>query len=127
MPPWWWYFHQRSVRVVATFVLAGLLTSYCSLYWYPNSNDFSTGMGWPSSWGNHQPFTDKMKARLPSTDHPSTDGKRYLEQSATVVQQLLSTQGYQQITINDNPDYKDHVYGYSAYDVSPTGPYMRIF
>ena len=25
-------------------------------------------------------------------------------------------QGYSQITINDNPDYKDHVYGYSAYD-----------
>ena len=59
-----------------------------------------------------------LKARLPSTDHPSTDGQRYLEQSFNVVQQLLAPQGYSQITINDNPNYKDHAYGYSAFDVS---------
>ena len=54
--------------------------------------------------------------RLPSTDHPSTDGKRYLEESAALVAQLLNGQGYNNITINDNPNYKDHVYGYSAFD-----------
>ena len=58
-----------------------------------------------------------MTARLPSTDHPSTDGLRYLEQTSVVVGELLAGQGYSQITINDNPNYKDHVYGYSAYDV----------
>lgn len=89
-----------------------------SLYWYPNDNDFSTSMGWPASWGNHAPYTAAMKARLPSTDHPSTDGQRYLEQSFNVVSQLLQGQGYSQITINDNPDSKDHVFGYSAFDVS---------
>ncbi|KAG5635404.1 substrate-specific activator of APC-dependent proteolysis [Sphagnurus paluster] len=57
-----------------------------------------------------------MKARLPSTDAPSTDGKRYLEQSADVASKLLNLQGYRQLTINDNPDQKDHVYGYSAHD-----------
>ena len=86
------------------------------MYWLPAQSDFSTGNGWPSSWGNHQPYTDKLKQRLPSTDHPSTDGQRYLEESADVVSQLLKAQGYSQITINDNPDYKDHVYGYSAFD-----------
>lgn len=59
-----------------------------------------------------------LTARLPSTDHPSTDGNRYLEQSFNVVQQLLTPQGYSQITINSNPNYKDHAYGYSAFDVS---------
>ena len=58
-----------------------------------------------------------LKSRLPSTDHPSTDGKRYLEQSFDVVAELLKGQGYSQITINDSPDSKDHVFGYSAYDV----------
>lgn len=58
-----------------------------------------------------------MTARLPGTDHPSTDGKRYLEQSFTVTAALLTPQGYSNITINSNPDYKDHVYGYSEYDV----------
>ena len=56
--------------------------------------------------------------RLPSTDHPSMDGQRYLEQSATLVGQLLTGQGYSQITINDNPNYKDHAYGFSAFNVS---------
>lgn len=58
-----------------------------------------------------------MIARLPSTDAPSTDGQRYLEQSFQVTQQLLEGQGYTQITINDNPNQKDHAYGYSAFDV----------
>ncbi|EEB90497.1 hypothetical protein MPER_11289, partial [Moniliophthora perniciosa FA553] len=101
------------------------------LYWYPPDIDFATSAGWPSSWANHHAYTDKLKQRLPSTDHPSTDGKRYLEQTFDVVSSLLGKQGYQQITINDNPDYKDHVYGYSAYnfqDGKRTGPvatYLR--
>ena len=88
------------------------------LYWYPTDDDFNTSNGWPSSWTDHEPYTAKLQARLPSTDAPSKDGQRYLEQSFNVVQQLLEPQGYSQITINSNPDYKDHVYGYSAYDVS---------
>lgn len=59
-----------------------------------------------------------MTARLPSTDHPSTDGLRYLEQAEGVAAQLLNIQGYTQRTINDSPNSKDHVYGYSAFDVS---------
>lgn len=58
-----------------------------------------------------------MKARLPSTDAPSTDGKRYLEQSFDVASTLLKGQGYGQLTINDHPNQKDHVFGYSAYNV----------
>jgi cellobiose dehydrogenase (acceptor) len=81
--------------------------------------DFSTGLGWPSSWGNHAPYTAMMTARLPSTDHPSTDGKRYLEQTAVLAGQMLNTQGYSNITINNNPNQKDHAYGYSAFDVRP--------
>ncbi|KAF7979352.1 hypothetical protein HWV62_42789 [Athelia sp. TMB] len=86
------------------------------LYWIPTDQDFSTANGWPSAWTNHAPYTAALQARLPSTDHPSTDGKRYLEQSATVVAQLLAPQGYRNITINSSPDSKDHVYGNSAFD-----------
>ena len=97
------------------------------LYWYPNSNDFSTSNGWPSGWQNYQPYLDDVTARLPSTDHPSTDGLRYLEQSFNVTQQLLEGQGYSQITINDNPNQKDHAYGYAAFDVNifPTLSLLR--
>ncbi len=47
------------------------------------------------------------------------DGQRYLEQSAVVAAQLLSGQGYTQTTLNDNPNWKDHAMGYSAFDVCP--------
>jgi len=94
------------------------LTEMISLYWLPAASDFSSDVGFPASWAYHTPYTNKLRARLPPTDHPSTDGKRYLEQVSSVVSQLLDSQGYSQITINDNPDWKDHAYGYSAYDVS---------
>ncbi|KAF9004636.1 hypothetical protein BDQ17DRAFT_1390151 [Cyathus striatus] len=109
----WWC---KDITVFAGCLLGGGTSINGALYWYPNSNDFATTAGYPASWGNHQPYTDKLKARLPSTDSPSTDGKRYLEQSFNVTSQLLNLQGYRQVTINDVPDQKDHVYGYSAYD-----------
>lgn len=56
--------------------------------------------------------------RLPSSDNTSPDGIRYLEQTMPVMQSILDPMGFNQITINDNPNYKDHVYGYSAYNVS---------
>lgn len=35
-----------------------------------------------------------------------------------VMQQMLGNLGFSQITLNDNPEFKDHAYGYSAYNVS---------
>ncbi|KAF9447344.1 hypothetical protein P691DRAFT_821966 [Macrolepiota fuliginosa MF-IS2] len=111
--PFWWC---KDVNSFAGCLLGGGTSINGALYWIPPDSDFSPYVGWPTSWGNHGPYTAKVKSRLPSTDHPSTDGKRYLEQVSTVVSQLLNAQGYTQITINDNPDFKDHSYGYSAYD-----------
>ena len=108
---------EREFLFLPHILSCYVLTRFGRLYWYPADIDFAPSQGWPSSWANHNTWTNKMKQRLPSTDHPSTDGKRYLEQSFDVVAQLLKGQNYQQITINDNPNYKDHVFGYSAYDV----------
>lgn len=112
-PPFWWC---KDITVFAGCLLGGGTSINGALYWLPPDSDFTTAQGWPASWVNHGPYTAKLKARLPSTDHPSTDGKRYLEQTFNVVSQLLNAQGYQNITINDNTNFKDHAYGYSAYD-----------
>ncbi|THG94036.1 hypothetical protein EW026_g7350 [Hermanssonia centrifuga] len=109
----WWC---KDVTVFAGCLVGGGTSVNGALYWYPTTSDFSTDVGWPSSWTNHQPYTDMLTARLPSTDQPSTDGQRYLEQSEAVVAQLLGGQGYSQTTINGNPNWKDHVYGFSAFD-----------
>lgn len=48
------------------------------------------------------------------------DGIRYLPQSFNVAKRLLDPQGYRQLTINDEPNQKDHVYGYSSF-------FVRVF
>jgi cellobiose dehydrogenase (acceptor) len=73
----WWC---NDINYWAGCVVGGGASVNGALYWYPTTIDFSTANGWPSSWTNHQPYTNMVTARLPSTDAPSTDGKRYLEQ-----------------------------------------------
>ncbi|KAI0701652.1 hypothetical protein C8Q76DRAFT_825169 [Earliella scabrosa] len=111
--PFWWC---KDVNSFAGCLLGGGTSINGGLYWIPPDSDFSTANGWPSSWVRHGQYTDKLKARLPSTDHPSTDGKRYLTESADVVMKLLNASGFSQITLNDNPNFKDHAYGYSAFN-----------
>ncbi|KAH9475934.1 substrate-specific activator of APC-dependent proteolysis [Psilocybe cubensis] len=110
--PFWWC---KDVNVFAGCLLGGGTAINGALYWFPTYMDFSSAAGWPASWNNHGPYTAKLKAKLPGSDHPSTDGKRYLEQTYNVAAQLLNSQGYTNITINDNPDFKDHAYGYSTF------------
>ncbi|KAJ7705314.1 hypothetical protein B0H17DRAFT_1156782 [Mycena rosella] len=104
----WWC---KDITVFAGCLVGGGTSINGALYWLPSDNDFSTSVGWPAAWTNHQPYTAALKARLPPTDAPSTDGKRYLEQTSVVVSQLLTNQGYRNVTINDSPNAKDHIYG----------------
>ncbi|KAF7355882.1 Carbohydrate-binding module 1 protein [Mycena venus] len=110
---YWWC---NDVSVWAGCLIGGGGSINAGLYWYASDSDFSLASGWPAGWQNHAPYTAKVSARLPTTDHPSTDGLRYLEQSSTVMGQLLNSQGYTQSTINANPNVKEHVYGFSSYD-----------
>ncbi|KAG6918092.1 substrate-specific activator of APC-dependent proteolysis [Tephrocybe rancida] len=126
----WWC---KDINVFAGCLTGGgtSINGASVLYFLPPYSDFAPTTGWPTSWGNHAPYTAKMVARLPSTDAPSTDGKRYLEQTFDVASTLLKGQGYQQVTINDNPDWKDHAFGYSAYNfvkgkrTGPVATYLR--
>ncbi|KAI3611720.1 cellobiose dehydrogenase [Moniliophthora roreri] len=103
--PWWWC---KDINTFAGCLVGGGTSINGALYWYPADIDFATSAGWPSSWANHNSYTNKLKERLPSTDAPSTDGKRYLEQTYDVVAQLLKGQNFEEITLNDNPNSKDH-------------------
>jgi cellobiose dehydrogenase (acceptor) len=125
------YFFCNDVTVQAGCILGGGSSVNGGLYWYPRDLDFSVANGWPSSWTDHAPYTDKLKQRLPCTDHPSTDGQRYLEQTTMVMESLLDSQGYVQQTINDDPNSKEHIYGYTNFDFidgkrgGPVASYLR--
>jgi cellobiose dehydrogenase (acceptor) len=117
VPPELFTYTIPDINVFAGCLLGGGTAINGGLYWYPPDSDFSVANGWPSSWTNHSPYTNKMKARLPSTDVPSPDGKRYLVQLYNVMRDLLQPLGYRNLTINNAPNEKDHVFGYSAFNV----------
>ncbi|KAG8779426.1 hypothetical protein FRC12_024285 [Ceratobasidium sp. 428] len=119
---YWWC---DDVTTFAGCLIGGGTAINGLLYWYPTDAEYSTTNGWPSGWQTISPYLNKLKARLPSTDTPSTDGKRYLTQVFDVVKSILDKQGYNQYTINDSPNSKDHVYGHPSYYVQGgkrTGP-----
>ncbi|KAF7760214.1 CAZyme family AA8 [Agaricus bisporus var. burnettii] len=109
--PWYWC---KDITVFAGCLLGGGTAINGALFWHPPDSDFRNN-NYPSSWENHNQYTNKMISRIPGTDHPSTDGKRYGFEAMTIMQDMLRNQGYTQITINDNPNHKDHVYGYPSY------------
>jgi cellobiose dehydrogenase (acceptor) len=109
------YNSSSDVSTLAGCLVGGGSAINGGLYWYPADSDFGSSNGWPSSWANHNAYTNKVKARLPSTDNPSTDGKRYLNQVFGVVGGFLSKDGFSNITLNDNPNFKDHAFGQSSF------------
>lgn len=120
--PYWWC---DDVVPFAGCLVGGGTAINGLLYWYPTDAEFATSNGWPSGWQTPSDYVTKVQTRLPSTDTPSTDGKRYLTQVYDVVKSLLSKQNYSEITINSNRNSKDHVYGNPAYYVQGgkrTGP-----
>ncbi|KAH9919454.1 cellobiose dehydrogenase [Epithele typhae] len=84
----WWC---KDITYFAGCLLGGGGSVNGALYWYPPDSDFSTG-------------TAGLYVAEPHPIHQQ------------IVKSLLTPQGYSQITINDNPNYKDHAYGYSAFD-----------
>ncbi|KAG8746293.1 hypothetical protein FRC11_012797 [Ceratobasidium sp. 423] len=126
--PYWWC---DDVQVGAGCLVGGGAAVNGLLYWYPTDAEWATSNGWPSGWKTPNTALNKVKARLPSTDTPSTDGKRYLAQVYDVVKSILDKQNYSAITVNENRNSKDRVYGHPNYYIKggkrtgPMGTYLK--
>ncbi|KZV90569.1 cellobiose dehydrogenase [Exidia glandulosa HHB12029] len=124
----WWC---KDTNFFAGCLTGGGTSVNAALYWLPTDDDFSTGNGWPSGWQQAGQYASIINGRMPSTDTPSPDGKLYLQESYNVVQQILKPLGYSELTINSNRNFKDHVYGHSAYNfvngkrAGPVATYLR--
>ncbi|KAH7102802.1 cellobiose dehydrogenase, partial [Auriculariales sp. MPI-PUGE-AT-0066] len=110
---YWWC---KDVNYFAGCLIGGGTAVNAALYYLPPEDDFSTTNGWPSGWQSITEAKGLLTARLPSTDTPSPDGVRYLQAPYTVGEQILKLLGYTNTTINSNTNFKDHVYGHSAYN-----------
>ena len=61
------------------------------------------------------PYVDKVFSRIPWTDTPSMDGKRYFQDTAQRVTEVLASAGYTALSANEQPDAKSGVVSNSEY------------
>ncbi|KAG9000556.1 hypothetical protein FRB94_005345 [Tulasnella sp. JGI-2019a] len=111
--PYWWC---NDISTFAGCLMGGGAAINGALYWIPPDLDFAASGGWPSGWQTPNTAIAALKARLPSTETPSPDGKQYLTQVYDVVSTLLSKRNFAAININSNPNSKNYVYGRPAYN-----------
>lgn len=63
-----------------------------------------------------QAATSRVFGRIPGTDHPSLDGKLYLQQGYDVVTTGLTNGGWKHLThANDYPDQKNRTFAQTEY------------
>lgn len=88
------------------------------LFFQPPASDWDTYF--PTGWKNSdmQNAISKLHAKQPSTDNPSTDGKRYVQSGYTVAKQwLVQNAGYKEVFLNTNltNHSKTKVFGHTIY------------
>lgn len=110
----------NDIDQMAGCILGGGTAVNAGLFFKPPSRDFD--YNFPAGWkaADMTPYVNKVFARIPSTDTPSTDGKRYLQEGHNVLAAGLKKSGWQQVTANQSPNKKNKVFAHTPYMVSWT-------
>jgi len=100
---------------MAGCVLGGGTAVNAALWWKPNPVDwdFNFPSGWKSS--DIKSSVDAVFKRIPGTDTPSTDGKRYKQEGFNVLASAFTANGWKQVTANNVPDQKHNVFSHSPF------------
>jgi cellobiose dehydrogenase (acceptor) len=104
-----------DVDQMAGCVLGGGTAINAALWWKPNPVDWDYNFptGWKSS--DMQAATDRVFKRIPGTDTPSVDGKRYKQEGFNVLAKAFTADGWKSVTANDVPAQKDRVFSHSPF------------
>ncbi|KAI1394791.1 carbohydrate-binding module family 1 protein [Hypoxylon fuscum] len=100
---------------MAGCVLGGGTAVNAGLWWKPYTLDWDYNFpkGWKSS--DMAAATKRVFSRIPGTDHPSMDGKRYYQQGFEVLAGGLKSAGWAEVTANDVPNQKNHTFSHSPF------------
>ena len=79
----------------------------------PEDWDYNFPAGWQSA--DMQDPTNSVFSRIPGTDHPSLDGKRYIQSGFDTVRQGLAMADWTSVTANDVPGQKNRTYAHTPY------------
>ncbi|GFF94128.1 cellobiose dehydrogenase [Aspergillus udagawae] len=104
-----------DIDQMAGCVLGGGTAVNAALWWKPNPLDWT--YNFPAGWQAEDMVspTNRVFSRIPWTVHPSADGKIYMQQGYNVIAGGLKAAGWSELTLNDNPSFKNHTYGHTPY------------
>ncbi|RMZ68244.1 fungal cellulose binding domain-containing [Pyrenophora seminiperda CCB06] len=119
-----------DIDQMAGCVLGGGAAVNAALWWKPVDIDFDYQFpnGWKSS--DVKPAIDRVFSRIPGTDTPSMDGKRYKQEGFDVLSGALAAGGWKSVVANDQPNSKNRTFSHSPFMYSngqrqgPLGTYM---
>ncbi|TAQ89554.1 cellobiose dehydrogenase [Chlorociboria aeruginascens] len=100
---------------MAGCILGGGTAINAGLWWNPNPEDWDYlfPTGWKST--DMAAATSRVFSLIPGTDHPSMDGKLYLQTGYDVVSQGLKNAGWANVTANSVPGQKNRTYSRTPY------------
>ncbi|KAK7188826.1 hypothetical protein DPSP01_007642 [Paraphaeosphaeria sporulosa] len=100
---------------MAGCVLGGGTAVNAALWWKPVAIDWDTNFpaGWKSA--DIKSSVDAVFKRIPGTDTPSSDGKRYKQEGFNVLATAFAADGWKQVTANSVPDQKNRVFSHSPF------------
>lgn len=104
-----------DIDQMAGCVLGGGTAVNAALWWNPVAKDWDVNFpaGWKSA--DMKASRDAVFKRIPGTDTPSMDGKRYKQEGFGVLSTAFLADGWKQVTANDVPNQKNRVFSHSPF------------
>ncbi|KAJ4377276.1 hypothetical protein N0V83_000100 [Neocucurbitaria cava] len=104
-----------DIDQMAGCVLGGGAAVNAALWWHPVDIDFDYNFptGWKSA--DVKPAIERVFKRIPGTDTPSMDGKRYKQEGFDVLSGALGAGGWKSVVANNQPNEKNRTYSHSPF------------
>ncbi|KAH7031437.1 cellobiose dehydrogenase [Microdochium trichocladiopsis] len=104
-----------DVDRMAGCVLGGGTAVNAGLWFKPNAIDWD--YNFPSGWKSSDMTgaTNRVFSRIPGTDTPSVDGKRYLQQGFDALATGLKAGGWTEVTANNAPSSKNRTFAHAPF------------
>lgn len=104
-----------DIDQMAGCVLGGGAAVNAALWWKPVDIDFDYNFptGWKSA--DMKSAVDRVFKRIPGTDTPSMDGKRYKQEGYDVLSGALGADGWKYVVANNQQNEKNRVYSHSPF------------
>lgn len=104
-----------DIDQMAGCVLGGGAAVNAALWWKPVDVDFDYNFpaGWKSA--DVKGAIDRVFKRIPGTDTPSMDGKRYRQEGFDVLSGALGADGWKSVVANNQQNEKNRTYSHSPF------------